>query len=479
MIYDIAIIGAGIIGSLIAQKLSKYNIKTCLIDKETEPAQGAVKANSAIIHAGYDALPGTLKAYYNIKGNEIFQNICDELEIELKNIGSMVLSLDKYGDESVKELYKRGIDNKVKHLEIIGKQEILQYEPNVNSDVRLALYSKSASIVSPYELTIAAAENAIENGVDSIFDFNVKKIKQKGNIFEISSNDHDCEDEDKNNIKTVQSKYIINCAGVKADEIANEPEFKIMPRKGEYFVLDKKQDGFINHILFSPPTEKGKGILACPTVHGNIILGPTSEFIENKENKDTTYDGMQSVKQKVKQILPGINFNNIITSFSGIRATPNTHDFYIGWSKVYQNFINVAGIESPGLTSAPAIAKKIIDMMCETDILKDKKENFVKRKKPIIISDLNFEEKNKLIKNNPKYGKIVCRCENISEGEIIDAIRRNTARTVDGIKHRIRPGMGRCQGSFCVTKVMEILSKELKIPINKITKKGKNSRMVM
>lgn len=465
MIYNIAIIGAGVIGSLTAQKLSKYkDVSVCLIDRNAEPAGGTSKANSAIVHAGYDAVPGTLKAKFNVKGCRMMEEICTELGVGFKKNGSLVVAFD----DDIKHLnllLQRGEENGVDDLRIIGRDELLTMEPNINPDIREALYAPGAGIVNPYELACAAAENAADNGVETIFDFNVKEIKQNNGIFDIVSESG-----------TIKAEYVINCAGVYADDFAKEPGFEIKPRKGEYLLLDRKYGSTVNHVLFQTPTERGKGILVTPTVHGNLLLGPTSVFTNNKEDTETTKDGIDCVICETKRIVPSIDVRGVITSFAGVRATPNTHDFLIGWSTVYKNQINAAGIESPGLTAAPAIAEYIASLLKEKGVVSELKENIIKRRPYIKMSELSLDEQNELIRQDPAYGRIVCRCECISEGEIVDAVRRNAgARTVDGVKKRVRAGMGRCQGSFCLPNVLRIISRELGIKQTELTKSGGDS----
>ncbi|MDR3643478.1 MAG: NAD(P)/FAD-dependent oxidoreductase [Clostridia bacterium] len=465
--YDVVVIGAGVVGSLTALELSKHNISVCLVDRFPEPGCGTSKANSAIVHAGYDADPGTAKAALNVRGCGMMEALCGELDVPYLRTGSMVLAFSEEEARKIQALLERGRQNGVKGLEIIGRERVLELEPQVNPEVFAALYAPDAGIVCPYELTVAAAESALDNGVEARFDFPVERLERENGMFRVISKSGE-----------IRAAFVINCAGVYSDLFCGEPSFRIQPRKGEYLILDRKYDGLVHHVLFRTPTKLGKGILAAPTVHGNLLLGPTSEPIEDREDTDTTAKGLGLIRESSKYMLPGLDLRGVITSFAGLRATPSTGDFLIGWSSGQEGLLNAAGIESPGLTSAPAIALKLVELLGERLPLQ-KKAHFHGRQKVLRMAELSLEEKNKVIRENPAYGRVVCRCECVSEGEIVDAIRRNAgARTVDGVKRRVRAGMGRCQGSFCMPGVLELLSRELGVSQTELTKSGGLSRML-
>ncbi len=471
--YDIAIIGAGISGSAIARELSKYNLKTVVLEKGVEVCQGTTKANSAIVHGGYDAKIGSLKARLNVRGNELYKNMCDELNVEFKQTGSLVLAFDEEEMKHIEELYTRGLENKARGLKILNKEEVLQREPNVNKDVVGALLCESAGIVCPFNLNVALMENAMINGV---------KLKLKSEVIGISK-EQDYFNISLSNGKNVKTKYVINAAGVYADKLNSMiggDEYSITARKGEYKILDKTEGKIVNHVLFQCPTEKGKGVLVTQTVHGNLLVGPNAIAVEDKEDKTTSRDGLSEITSDSRKSIENINYRNTITSFAGLRATPNTGDFMIFASDKCKNFINVGGIESPGLASAPAIAEYVLDILKNEglELLENESFNPIRKKEKAFIH-MNSEERKQIVQKNNKYKKIVCRCESVTEGEIVDAINSICgARTVDGVKRRVRPGMGRCQGGFCGPKVIEIIARELGITIEDVVKDYDNSIMV-
>ncbi len=467
--YDIAIIGAGVIGTFIARELSRYKLNIVLIEKDNDVSNGTTKANSGIIHAGYDAVPGTLKAKLNALGNPMFDKVCEELDVPLERIGSLVIASNKEEMKAIKKLYQRGIVNGVPDIKIIDKNEVRELESNINNNVVGALYSKTCKIIGPFELAIALAENAVENGAELFLNSKVKSIDKIDKGYRINMSD-----------KSLVTKCVINCAGVYADEINNmvaSPSFKINPRRGQYFILDKSAGTLINSVVFQCPTKLGKGVLVTKTVHGNLLIGPDAEDVEDKENNQTTAERLELIKKESKKTSEMIPFNKVITSFSGLRACGDTGDFIIEESKEAEKFINVAAIESPGLSASPAIAEYVVQKVKNIFAELQNKEDFNPRRKKVIrFMELSDEEKTKLIKEDSTYGRIICRCENITEGEIIDCIHRKAgASTVDGVKRRCRPGMGRCQGGFCGSKVVEILARELKKKPQDIVKESKKS----
>ena len=461
--YDVTIIGAGIVGAFVARELSKYKLKILVVDKENDISDGTTKANSAIIHGGYDAEPGTLKARFNVEGNAMFDEICKDLDVPFKRIGSLVVGLGSKDEETIEEIYKRGIKNGVKDIKILDQDELRAKEPNISEDASSALYSPTAGIIGPWELALALMENAMDNGVELSLNNEVLDIESLGDGYKVTIN-----------TKEVKTKYVVNAAGVHADKIHNmvsEPKFKIIPRKGQYFLFDKSAGSLVNSIIFQTPTDQGKGVLVLPTVHGNLLVGPNAE-ITDREDKRTTEESLGFVKEASKKAIKDIPFREVITSFTGIRATPDTGDFIVEEIEGNKGFIDVAGIESPGLSASPAIGKYVSELLKDIDGNFEENKNFNPKRRPVVhFMELSDEEKEKLIKKDSRYGRIICRCENITEGEIVDAIHRNAGgKTVDGIKRRVRPGMGRCQGGFCQPRVMEILARELDLDMTEVVK---------
>lgn len=471
--YDVTVIGAGVIGTCVARNLSKYNLKVLLLDKENDIANGTTKANSAIVHAGYDAVPNSLKARFNVEGNKMMEEICEELDVPFKKIGSLVVAFSDEEMETIKEIYNRGIINKVPELRIIDRDELREIEPNINSEAVGALYAPTAGIVGPWELAIALAENAIDNGVELSLNSEVMDIKKLEEGYKIITQD-----------KEIDTRYVVNCAGVHADKIHNmvsEPNFKITPRRGQYFLMDKNAGDTVNSVIFQCPTKISKGIVVLPTVHGNLLVGPDAENIDDKENKETSSERLAYVREVGQKTSDKIPFNAVITSFAGLRASSDLGDFIIEEVEGAKGFIDVAGIESPGLTAAPAIGKYVAELLKDIDGDFEEKDNFnPERRRMINFMELSPEEKHELIKMDPRYGRIICRCENITEGEIVDAIHRKAGgTTVDGIKRRVRAGMGRCQGGFCQPRVLEILARELGKDITEIVKDGPGSNIAI
>lgn len=471
MNYDVAVIGAGVVGSLIARELSRYNIKIALVEKCNDMAMGTSKANSAIVHAGFDAKPGTLKAKLNVKGTELMPELCKTLFVPFKPVGSLVVAFSDEETETLKELLNRGTENGVPGLEIYDRAKLREEEPAISDEARAALWAPTAGIVCPYELTIAAAENAVMNGAEFIRSFEVKKIDFDGNEFTVSNGED-----------SFKAKYIINAAGVFCDEIAaliGDNSIHTIPRKGEYMLCDKSIGYLANHTIFQCPSKMGKGILVTPTVDGNLLIGPSALDIEDKEDVATTSEALADILEIAKKSVPCLNTREVITSFAGLRAHCEKDDFIIEPSEKNEQFINVAGIESPGLSSAPAIALYVKDIVLSKLDASEKADFVPSREEPVRFRHMSNEERKKLIEKNPAYGRIICRCETITEGEILDAIHAPAgARDVDGVKRRTRAGMGRCQGGFCGSKVVEILARELGVELNEITKCGGNSRIL-
>lgn len=469
--YDVVVIGAGVVGAAIARELSRYELSVAVVEKEEDVCSGTSKANSGIVHAGYDAKPGTNKAKFNVEGSKMMPELSKELDFEFQNNGSLVLCFDEEDRYKLSELLERGEKNGVTGLKIIEGDEAREIEPEVSQTVVAALYVPTGGIVCPFGLNIALAENACDNGVEFSFLTEVENIRKVEGGFIISTN--------KDEIKTT---YVVNAAGVYADVIHNfvsEHKLKISPRKGDYCLLDKGLDGFVKHTVFQLPGKKGKGILVTPTVHGNPMLGPTATEINDKEGNETTAADLDYVLEMSGKSVKDVPFKQIITSFCGLRAAEAGGDFVIGEADDCKGFYDAAGIESPGLTSAPAIGKFIAEEIALASKAGLKPNWNGRRKGMVKAALLPYKEREKLIKENPRYGKIVCRCEEISEGEIIDAITRTLGATsLDGLKRRVRQGAGRCQAGFCTQRAMELIAEYASIPLENICKNAPGSEIL-
>ncbi len=467
--YDVAIIGGGVVGGMIMRKLSAYNLKICMLEKENDVACGSSKANSAIVHAGFDAKPGSLKAKLNVAGSEMMEKIAVELGVKYKRNGSLVIGFSEEERDAIEELYNHGIENGVKSLEIIGTDKLKELEPNISDNAICALYAPTGAIICPYELTIAAIGNAMDNGAELFTNFEVTAVNECDGGYEIKSAD-----------KTIKTRFAVNAAGLNSDrtaEMFGDNSVKIHPRRGEYILLDKTAGNAVSHTIFKVPTKMGKGILVSPTVDSNLLLGPTSEDIENKSDTATTANGLDLVKNRASEYVKTIALNKTITSFCGLRAVGNTGDFIITCPK--KGYVTVAGIESPGLSASPAIAEYVAELLANDGLNLTRKENYNPIRKPSHwFREASTAEKNKAIAENGAYGRIICRCEGISEGEIREAIRTNPpARDLDGVKRRTRVQMGRCQGGFCMPYITEILAEELGINYTDVTKCGSGSEI--
>ena len=468
MIYDVAVVGAGVVGGMIARELSAYKLNLCILDKAHDVATGASSANSAIVHAGFDAKEGSLKALLNVRGSELMAQTCRELGVKYKNNGSLVIGFTDEDRETVELLYRRGVANGVKGLRVLNAEELHALEPNVSKNAICALHAPTGSIVCPYELTIASVGNAMDNGASLLLDFEVVGIEDGKDAFTIKAADG----------RAVTAKYIINAAGLYADAIAamvGDTSYTVHARRGEYVLLDKESGSLIQNTIFRTPSKMGKGILVSPTVDGNLITGPTSVDIGEKTNKATTPEGLAHVMRETRENVDGVMYNQTITSFCGLRAVGSTGDFIINIPR--ERFVNVAGIESPGLSSAPAIAEYVIGLLKESGMTLEKDPTFDPIRAPMhAFREASLEEKNAIIKKDPAYGRIICRCETVTEGEILAAIRQNPKpRDLDGVKRRTRAQMGRCQGGFCSPYIVELLAQEMQVPYESVTKFGGDS----
>ncbi|MBR0130478.1 MAG: NAD(P)/FAD-dependent oxidoreductase [Firmicutes bacterium] len=480
--YDVIIIGAGVSGCAAARYLSAYDAKVCVIERAEDVCCGTSKANSAIVHAGFDAVPGSLMAKYNVEGSLMMEQLCKDLDIPYKRCGSLVVRTESDPHEGLEELLERGIKNGVRGLELIGRERLKEMEPNISDEAAEALWAPTGAIICPFELTIALAENAAENGAEFRFDTEVTGIEPLKATKCCA--DGNCGGwlvhTDKGDLEALT---VINAAGVYADKFHNmvsEKKLHITPRRGDYYLLDREVGNHVTHTIFQLPDEMGKGVLVSQTVHGNIIVGPTAFNIEDKEGVNTTAEGLAAINQKAGKCVKDIPLNQTITSFAGLRAQEDGKDFVIGEPEDASGFYDCAGIASPGLSSAPAIGKALAEMIAERLKLEAKADFKATRKGILKPSELSFEERSELIKKDHAYGQIICRCETVTEGEIVDAIRRPLgAKSLDGVKRRTRAGMGRCQAGFCSPKVMEILARELGVPMSRITKSGGNSKLIL
>lgn len=456
--YDIVVIGCGVVGASVCYELSKYDLNVLVLEKEIDVADGTTKANSGILHSGYDPKPKTLMAKLNVLGSKLIKEAVKKLDIQYRECGSLVIAFNENDEKMLEELLDNGIKNGVKNLKIIDANEVFKLEPNINKTVTKALYSKGAGVIDPFELCIALSQVAISNGVKIKLNSEVVKISKEDDIFTIKTKNND----------TYKSKYIINAAGLNSDKVHNmvcKKEFEIKPSKGEYFLLDKGQKNLVNHVIFQCPSKLGKGVLIAPTAHGNIIIGPNAELNTSIDDKSTTVEGLNEVKEKIKKTIENIPYWDNINNFSGLRANSTESDFIIREAKSCKNFIDLAGIKSPGLASSMGISKMCLDILKDIGVNFNKKENYIDKRKVFRLRELTDEERFEKIKENPLYGNIICRCITVSEGEIIDALNMPIPpRTLGAVKKRTGAGMGRCLGGFCGPKILEIISKHLNIP---------------
>ncbi len=469
--YDVAIVGAGVVGSAIARELSKYKVNACVIERDEDVCNGTSKANSAIVHAGFDAKPGTLKAKLNVRGNEMMDQLSKDLDFPFKRNGSLVVCTKDQDPSLLDELLEKGKANGVPDVTILNRDELIAMEPNLADNVVKALYAPTGAIVCPFHLTMALAENAADNGVTFFLNTEVTSIAKKDDYYEIST--------DKD---TIEAKVVVNAAGVYADKFNNmvsANKLEIIARRGQYMLLDKDAGSHVEKTIFQLPSKMGKGVLVTPTVHGNLLVGPTAEDIDDKEGVNTTMEGLDSLGATASQSVKNVPLRQVITSFAGLRAHEVNGDFVIGEAEDAKGFFNAAGIESPGLSSAPAIGEMVAGLVAEHLSL-EKNPNFNGTRKGILNpANLSIEERNELIKKQPAYGNIICRCEMVTEGEILDAIHRTLgARSLDGVKRRTRAGMGRCQAGFCSPRTMEILEREVPMSMFDVTKNGKDAKIV-
>jgi glycerol-3-phosphate dehydrogenase len=450
-VLDVVVIGCGIVGAAAAYELSKYRLSTAVLDKENDVADGVTKANSAIIHAGYDPEPGTLMASLNVAGHRLAGELCKKLDVPHRQCGSLVLAFSEEDRRLLSHLYDQGIRNGVTAMELLKGAQVRALEPNLSDSVCGALLAPGAMIVSPWEYALALIETALRNGVKLYLNNEVKTISPEGSHWRITTDQG-----------VFETRFIINAAGVHSDRIHNmaaPPEFTIFPKRGEYYILDKSEGNRVNHIIFQCPTKNGKGVVVAPTVHGNLLAGPNNEIPRDNEDTATTAKGLAEVAAAARRSLPALNLQAGIRNFSGIRAATDEKDFIVREAQGAPGFFDLAGIQSPGLSAAPAIAALALELLRDRGLGGEPKEEFIDTRRRVRFAELSPKEKAALIKNNPAYGQVLCRCETVTEGEILDALRSPIPpRTLDAVKRRCNPGMGRCQGGFCGPRIMELLA---------------------
>ena len=454
--YDVVIIGCGVVGASAAYELARYKLRVAVLEAAADIAAGTTKANSAIIHAGYDPEPGTLMAQLNVEGNRLTGEICEKLQVPFKRVGSLVVAFTPEQLPTLQTLYDRGCKNRVPGLRLLSGEEARAMEPGLSQEVCGALFAPSAGIIDPWGFAIAMAETAVRGGVELRRDCPVTGIEDTGAGFVLHTPAGD-----------VAARFVLNAAGVDADRVHEmlEPnDWHTLPSRGEYYLLDKSEHDRVSRVIFQCPGPEGKGVLVAPTIHGNLICGPNAEAVEDRLDLGNTAAGMAEVRAKASRSVPGIQWRQNIRNFAGLRANTTRSDFIIEESGAHPGFIDLAGIKSPGLSSAPAIAKMAAEMLAADGLALELDPDFVDKREHIVFKNLSAEEKNELIRKDPRYGRVVCRCETITEGEIVAALHSPIPpRSINGVKRRCNAGMGRCQGGFCGPRVQEIIARELGI----------------
>lgn len=472
---EVLIIGGGVIGASIAHQLAKYNLDIILVEKASDVCMGTSKANSAMIHSGFNIDGGTLKGKLALAANKVVKQLCQDLDVDLvKPLGSITVGFEDSDLEKMKKTMENGIKNGIQGMRLLDQKELHEMEPHLNPEAKYGLFEPETGIINPFEYTVALAENAVINGAKVMLDTEVLDIMiENKTVKGVKTNKGD-----------IEAKVIINAAGLYADKIAamvEDIDFEIKPRKGQYFLYDKKWGNILTYTIYSAPTKVSKGMIVVPTIDGNILAGSNAEALEDKTDLRTTAEALDQIyTSTISHLFPELpRMGDVITTFTGLRAASSNEDFIIEAAKTVKGMINVAGIQSPGLTSAPAIAVMVEKLVRAQNLELDftPKANYEKgRKAPVMLAELSYDERNALIEKEPAYGEIICRCESISKGEIKDAIHRPVPATnMDAIKRRVRAGMGRCQGGFCGPKVLDILSRELNISPLEVTQKGNAS----
>lgn len=470
--YDIAIIGCGIVGAAVAYELSKYQLSIVVLEKENDVAMGATRANSAILHAGYDPKPGTLMARLNVEGVSLAREICAALDVPIRVCGSLVLAFTQEEEQTLDRLYAQGLSNGVLDLKLLSAQQARMLEPNIDASVTAALLAPTAAIVNPWEYALAMAETAVRNGAEIKLNCGVTGISRDGNGFTIQTAGG-----------PFSARRIINCAGVNSaaiQQLIGRQEFTIRPSRGQYYLFDKSEGNRVSHVIFQCPTRAGKGVLVAPTVHGNLLAGPNAEEIADGADTSTTAEGLAFVSRLARRSVPSLEFGASIRNFAGVRAVSDREDFIIEESASVPGLINLAGIKSPGLSAAPAIAKYAVGLLESSGLSLIPKTQLVNSRRRIRFHALPAPQKAALVRENPLYGRVVCRCETITEGEILDAIHSPIPPvSIDGVKRRVGAGLGRCQGGFCSPRVLQILSHALDLPPEQILQDGEGSQILL
>lgn len=452
--YDVTIIGCGVIGASLAYTLSRYQLRVLVLEKENDVAMGTTKANSAVVHAGYDPAHGTLMAKLNVQGSAMMEELCRKLSVKYKRTGSFVLAFDEAQRAHLEKMLENGNNNGVPGLQLLSGEEAREMEPGLSENVCAALYAPSAAIIDPWGLCIAEAETAVRNGVELKLRSVVTGMEDQGNSVLLHTSTGDYE-----------TRFVVNCAGGWGHEISamtGECEWQAHPSRGEYYLLDKSSGSLVSRVIFQCPTAAGKGVLVAPTVHGNLIVGPNAHDVQGPLNRETTLSGMDEVAEVSHKSVPGIDFRQSIRNFAGVRANTSEADFIIRPAKNMPNLLYLAGIKSPGLSAAPAIAEYAAELLQGMGLSLEEKQDWDGTREQIRFKELSDAEKAELVKKDPRYGRVICRCETITEGEIVAAIHSPIPPcSVDGIKRRAGAGMGRCQGGFCGPRVVDILSREL------------------
>ncbi|MCQ2510573.1 MAG: NAD(P)/FAD-dependent oxidoreductase [Lachnospiraceae bacterium] len=470
--YDITIIGCGVIGASIAYSLSAYDLNVLILEQENDVAMGTTKANSAIVHAGYDPEPGTLIARLNVRGSEMMEDLCKKLSVKYNRVGSFVLAFSEKDKLHLEKLYDNGVKNGVPGLKIISGDEAREMDPHLSKTVVAALYAPSAAIIDPWGLAIAEAETAVRNGADLRCNAKVTGLEQKEDSVVLHTAAGDFE-----------TRYVINCAGCWAGDICaltGKEEWTSALARGEYYLMDKSSGSLAKHVIFQCPTEKGKGVLVAPTVHGNLIVGPNATPVADPYNRETTLAGLDEVAEASRLSIDGIDLRQCIRNFAGVRAIISESDFVIRPAELCPRMLHVAGIKSPGLSAAPAIAEYVIEQLGEMGLTLNRKESWIETREQIRFKELSQAEKEALIKENPRYGRVICRCETITEGEIVDAIHSPIPPcSIDGVKRRAGAGMGRCQGGFCGPRVLDLIARELGVSPFDVLQDGEGTKLLI
>lgn len=470
---DIVVIGAGAVGCAIAREFSKYKINVIVVDKNEDIGGDASKSNSAIIHTGYDATPGTLESQLVVAANPMYEELTKDLDIPYKKVGAILPAFTDEQYEMLPAIKSKAFKNRVYDVEYMTSEELLEMEPNLNPEVKGGLYIPRENIIDPFIYVQATAENANENGVSFLLNTKVTGINvEDGQIQSVETT-----------AGIIETTYVINSAGLYCDEIAamvGKANYKVVARRGQFFILDKNTSCKVNKIVLPIPTKITKGKLMCPTIHGNMLVGPTAEDLDSKVDKSVTTEGLESILNDVRKLIPNVNIKDSITQYSGLRPNRVPEGLNVDMYEDIKGYVNLSGVRSTGITLSVAMGKYVVETVKDSGLNLEFKSNFIKKRKGItFFHDLSLEEKEKIVKENPLYGNVICRCETVTEGEIMDALKRPLgARSMDAVKRRVRAGMGRCQGGFCGPKVIEILARELNISIEEVNKNISGSYMI-